>query len=139
MLRVRKEQIDHFRDKGRAKYKARLAEYLEREHAAEVTRAASAVKAVGGLEAFVERAFDKALAYGFVIELETTQLVLLLLRFGLDADTRLSWFGEILRDRYLIPIGKARRLVAVGRSRPAPEGGGDDIDSIDITQPEGLS
>jgi hypothetical protein len=126
MFRIRKEQMDHFRNAGKARYIERVAEWVEETHPGRFQYRSRAE-----LAELVRLAVAKADAHGFQIELETTQLVLLLLHFGLDADERLPWFAEALNDRGLAAIGKARKLVAEARTH-----GAQDIDPIDITEPE---
>lgn len=126
MLRIHKEQMDHFRTKGRASYVERVADYVARSFPGRLGDPSR--------EELVDRvraAVTKAAGLGFVTELETTQLVLLLLHFGLDAERKLPWFAEVLRDRALAPLGKARALVEHARAR-----GEEHVDAIDISQPE---
>jgi hypothetical protein len=131
MFRIRKEQMDHFRARGRARYLDRLTEYVRERHPS--LAPAEAAKAAGFRER-IRTLVEKSDGYGFRIELETTQLVLLLLRFGDDADERLPWFAEPLRARHLLPIGKVRKIVETARAR-----GEQGVDPIDISAPEHLS
>jgi hypothetical protein len=126
MFRIRKEQLDHFRKAGKARYLERVVEWVDETYPGRFPYRSRAE-----LAETVRQAVAKADAHGFEIELETTQLVLLLLHFGLDADERLAWFGDALNDRGLTAIGKARKLVAEARAH-----GAQDIDPIDITEPE---
>ncbi len=128
MFRIRKEQMEHFRSRGRARYLERLASYVRGTHP---TLLAGRPAAGAALREQIRALVEKGDRYGFELELETTQLVLLLLRFGDDADERLDWFGETLRARHLVPIGKVRKLVETARSR-----GEKGLDSIDLTAPE---
>jgi hypothetical protein len=128
MFRIRKEQMDHFRHKGRRAYVQRLVDFVRDEHPDLLFSTPDPVTRVGAL-------VDKAVLHGFSIELETTQLVLLLLLFGDDADKKLDWFREVLADRNYIPIGKARRLVELARER-ADSAMAARVDRIDVTQPE---
>jgi hypothetical protein len=129
MFRIRKEQLDHFRTAGKARYIERVAEWVDETYPGRFQYRSRAE-----LAEIVRTAVAKADARGFQIELETTQLVLLLLHFGLDADERLPWFAEVLGQRALAPLGKARRLVAEARAR-----GDESIDAIDITEPEAVT
>ncbi len=124
MFRIRKEQMDHFRAKGRRAYVERLVEFIRAEHAELLPAGADAPAKITSL-------VEKADALGFTLELDTTQLVLLLLLFGEDADKKLPWFGEVLGDRNYMPIGKVRRLVELAR-----EHGEAGVDKIDISAPE---
>ena len=126
MFRIRKEQMDHFRRAGKARYVERVVEWVDETYPGRFS-----YRSRSDLEDRVRAAVAKADGYGFEIELETTQLVLLLLHYGIDADERLPWFGEALCDRHLAPIGRARKLVAEARAR-----GDQSIDPIDITEPE---
>ena len=118
--------MDHIRHAGKARYVARVVEWVEETYPGRFPYRSRAE-----LEDLVQAAVAKADGYGFEIELETTQLVLLLLHFGVDADERLGWFADALNDRRLAAIGKARKLVAEARAH-----GEQDIDPIDIVEPE---
>ncbi len=126
MFRIRRQQMDHFRHAGKARYVERVAEWVDETFPGRFRYGSRAE-----LEELVRAAVAKADGHGFEIELETTPLVLLLLHVGLDADERLPWFAEALGRRALAPLGRARLLVHEARARG--EGG---IDSIDITEPE---
>ena len=122
-------QLDHFRNAGKARYIERVAEWVDEAYPGHFRYRSRAE-----LGELVRAAVAKADGYGFEIELETTQLVLLLLHFGLDADERLPWFAEALGNRALAPLGRARLLVHEARAR-----GEDRIDPIDITEPEAVT
>ena len=131
MFRIRKEQMDHFRERGRAKYLDRLTEYVREHHP---SLAPTEAAKVSGFRDRIRCLVEKGDGYGFRIELETTQLVLLLLTFGDDADERLAWFKEALSARHLVPIGKVRKIIDTARSL-----GENGVDPIDISAPEHLS
>jgi len=120
--------MDHFRRKGRQAYVRRLVDFIRTDYPDLLAATPDPTARVGAL-------VDKAASHGFAIELETTQLVLLLLLFGDDADQKLDWFREVLADRNYVAIGKARRLVEVGRAQEAA-GVAARVAQIDITQPE---
>lgn len=124
MFRIRKEQMDHFRAKGRRAYLERLVAFVRAEHPELLPSPGDPIERIAPL-------VDKADRFGFELELDTTQLVLLLLLFGADADEKLGWFGQVLNDRSYMPIGKVRRLVELAR-----EQGEAGVDKIDISAPE---
>lgn len=124
MFRIRKEQMDHFKAKGRRAYLERLVAFVRSEHPELLPLGSDPLERIRAL-------VEKADAYGFSLELDTTQLVLLLLLFGDAADERLPWFREVLNDRNYMPIGKVRRLVELARER-----GEANVDKIDISAPE---
>lgn len=128
MFRIRKEQMDHFRSRGRARYLDRLTEYVRESHPALCGPAPVIAGRASGLRDRIRTLVEKGDGYGFELELETTQLVLLLLRFGDDADARLTWFGDALRARHLVPIGKVRKIVETARAL-----GEIGLDPIDLT------
>lgn len=124
MFRIRKEQMDHFKAKGRRAYLERLVAFIRSEHPDLLPGKSDPTDRVRAL-------VEKADAYGFAIELDTTQLVLLFLLYGDEADTKLPWFGEVLNDRNFMPIGKVRRIVELARER-----GDANVEKIDISAPE---
>lgn len=129
MFLIRKEQLDHFRAKGTKRYVERLADWLlERFHPqCEAAGLSTRTKVL----AFAEEATRKAQLWGFDVELDTTQLALILLRFGLDARESVDFIDPILRDRGLVPIGKVRKILSEARRRELPG-----VDEVDITRVE---
>lgn len=126
MLLIRKEQLEHFRAKGTRRYVERLADYLLEDFAAQCE--AAGLRNRAAVVAFAAAATDKAQAWGFDRELDTTQLALILLRFGLDAREKVDFVGAALAHRGLVPLGKVRKILAEARERELPG-----VDAIDIT------
>ncbi len=116
MLRILESQMAKLGARARRDYVVRMADYLD---AAYRHRVAGRSRA--DLEAWVGAAVDKAESYGVTREAPVAQLMLLLLVLGDDADERIDWVGEILRDDRLVELGKLRRLVALARERAVPD------------------
>lgn len=128
MLRIRKEQMDWFADKTRRAYMDQLVAYLEESHAARFARGEGTLRQ--RVTRFAEAAVAKADELGFSIQYDATQLVLMLLLLGLDAEEKHDFVRAVLRDRTLIPRGKVRTLVAEARER-----GIQGVDEVDLGEP----
>jgi hypothetical protein len=120
MFRIKKEQMDHFAANTRRRFEDKTAAYLRAEHGQRVAHLKG-----DALAEWVHAAVDKASRFGVGTEPEATQLLLLLLLLGLDADERLPWAREVLTNRDLVALGKVRRLVR--RARQHDVAGLDDV------------
>ncbi len=109
MLRIRKEQMDFFADKTREAYLDQLSRYVAEVHGPRLRVAPADVPEAA--ERFARAAIEKADALHFHIEYDATQLALVLLLLGLDAEEKHAFVREILAARDLAPRGKVRRLV----------------------------
>ena len=126
MLVIRKEQLEALSERGSKRYAARLADYLERKF-----RPLLEDKGLRTTEAtlrFAEEATTRAQSWRFEVELDTTQLALILLSFGMDAREKHPFVDEALADRDLAPIGKVRKILSEARAL-----GHSGVDAIDIT------
>lgn len=128
MLRIRKEQMEWFAEKTRAGYLKQLIDYLVDVHAPRFGETPGGLRRA--VESFATAAIAKADALGFTIQYDATQLVLVLLLLGLDAEEKHPFVHEILTDRGLVPRGKVRRLVA-----ELGERGFDGTAEIDLGEP----
>lgn len=121
MLRIHTEQIEWFARKSQADFVGRMASYL-REHFA------GYIGGIADLEGWIRRVIERSLRFGVTRESEVAQLMLLFLVADPEDAANASWMEPILRDRALLPVGKARKLVAEARARDVVH-----VDQIDIT------
>lgn len=115
MLRIGRAQFDHFADRQRTRFVKLMADYMRKEFTARVASMDDAA-----LERWTRRALAKCEQYNVVMEPEAAQLMLLLLRLGVDADENEPWVQAALTGK-LAGIGKVRRLVNACRAREVPE------------------
>lgn len=118
MFRIKKEQMEFFAERTKAKFCAKMVGYLLGQHAA---RAEARARQDGlTLEAWVSAAVDKASRWKIVTEPETAQLMLLLMLLGLRADEALPWVRDVLANKELYAVGKVRRLLRRAREHDVP-------------------
>lgn len=115
MLRIGRAQLEHFANRQRARFVRLMADYLRSEFAARVASMDDAA-----LEGWTRRALAKCERYDVVMEPDAAQLILLLLRLGVDADESEPWVRAALSGK-LAGIGKVRRLVGACRARAVPD------------------
>lgn len=122
MFRIHKAQMDFFERRARARYLARLRSYLEDEYP-------ECFDEMSGDEigAWVEEAVAVCDRHAITTEREATQLVLLLLVLGTDADQAYPWVRDTLTDPDLLPEGKVRALLDEAR-----EAGVEGVDDVDL-------
>ena len=125
MFRIHKAQMDFFQRTARERYLARLRRYLESDYAECFDEMSP-----DEIGAWIEGAVGVCDRYGVTMERAATQLVLLLLLVGVDADRTLPWMGETLGNADLLPEGKLRRLFAQAR-----EAGIEGVDDVDLGEP----
>ena len=125
MFRIHKTQLEFFERQARERYLDRLRSYLVGE-SPECFEAMSPEE----IEGWVKSAVEVCDFYGVATERAATQLVLLLLLVGIDADNTLPWMGEILSDNDLVPEGKIRTLLSKARDE-----GIEGVDDIDLGEP----
>jgi hypothetical protein len=125
MFRIHKAQMDFFAEKERARYLGRLRAFLESEFPDCFDEMESE-----DIDAWVEEAVGVCDRYGVTTERDATQLVMLLLVLGTDADLAHAWAGETLADPELLPEGKVRRLLVQAR-----EAGIEGVDDVDLGEP----
>mgnify|MGYP001220235211 FL=1 len=111
MFRIRREQLEHFADRAREEFLAKMRAYL-RESFAELVSAMNDAE----LSAWLRDALGRCERFGVDTEPEAAQLVLLYLVLGLDAHEQYPWAREALEDPVLVPLGKLRRLVRAARA-----------------------
>jgi hypothetical protein len=121
MLRIHAEQIEWFAKKSQSDFVGRMGSYL-REHFAQH------IAPIGDLEGWIRGVIERALRSDVTRESEVAQLMLLFLVADPRDAVHAAWIDPILRDRALLPVGKARKLVAEARAR-----GVDHVDDVDIT------
>jgi hypothetical protein len=121
MFRIHKVQLEFFEREARARYLSRLRLFLESDYPEcfDEMSPDEVAEWVASAVAVCDR-------YGVTTERDATQLVLLLLLVGIDADRTVPWMGEVLRDAALLPVGKIRSLLA--RAREEGIEGVDDVD-----------
>ncbi len=115
MFRIRREQIDWFDEKGRREFVTRISAWL----------ASAYPECVGDLsdrqrDDWVSACVSKAESYGVVMEPDVTQLLLIFMVLGFEADERLEWVKETLTNRDLVGLGKVRRIVDEARKQEIP-------------------
>lgn len=115
MFRIRREQLEHFADRAREGFVAKMRAYL-RDSFGEHVRGESDAE----LSAWVREALACCERHGVDTEPEAAQLVLLYRVLGLDVHEREPWARDALLDRSLSPIGKVRRLVRGARDAGVP-------------------
>lgn len=106
MFRIRRQQLDWFADKARRAYVERISTWLVAaypECVGEMER--------GDLTEWVARCVEKCERYGVVMEQDVTQVLLLLMVLGEDADETRAWVKQTLAERDLLPEGRVRKLV----------------------------
>lgn len=119
MFRIKKQQMEFFAEKTKAKFCAKMVAYLLEHHGARAKARAAADEL--GLELWVSAALDKASRWKIVTEPETAQLMLLLMLLGLNADEEHDWVRQVLANKDLYAIGKVRRLLRRAREHAVPE------------------
>lgn len=105
MLRIRREQLEHFANRARDRFANLMTEYIWDtfpDRAPEKSRAA--------LASWVRRAIDVCERFDVVMEPAAAQLMLLLLVIGVDAPEREAWVAAAL-SRKISPAGKVRCLI----------------------------
>lgn len=111
MFRIRRQQLDWFADKARRDYVERISTWL----------GAAYPECVGEMERedladWVARCVAKCERYGVVMEEDVTQVLLLLMVIGEDADEERPWVKQTLTDRDLMPQGRVRKLVELAQA-----------------------
>jgi hypothetical protein len=125
MFRIHKAQMEFFDTRERAKYLARLQAYLEADYP-ECFEEMSPED----VSAWVDRAVAVCDRYGVDTEREATQVVLLMLLLGTDADETYPWFAETMGDSALVAEGKVRKLLEDARGA-----GIEGVDDVDLGEP----
>lgn len=115
MLRIGRTQLEHFANRQRTRFVRLMVDYMRAEFASRVASMDDAA-----LEGWTRSALAKCERYGVVMEPEAAQLILLLLRLGIDADESEPWVHAALSGK-LAGIGKVRRLVNACRARGVPD------------------
>lgn len=110
-MRIRREQAEHFGNRARAGFTAKMQRYLRRSFPAWVEGLDDEE-----LTAWLRAAVARCEGFGVTTEPEAAQLVLLLMVLGLDADRRHPFVAEARDHRGLLPIGKVRAIVAGARA-----------------------
>lgn len=110
MLKILKEQLDHFARKARADFADRVVL-----HVGLTAPAIAASMTPDELRARVEGAMARAERHGIVMEPDAVEFIMMLLALGPAADEEIPWVREILSDRGLDGSGKVRRLEETGR------------------------
>lgn len=118
MFRIKKQQMEFFAEKTKAKFCAKMVIYLAQHHGEQAKARAAADEL--SLEAWVSAAVDKASRWKIATEPETAQLLLLFMLVGLHADETLAWVREVLANKDLYAIGKVRRLLRRAREHAVP-------------------
>ncbi len=121
MFRIHRAQMEFFDERERARYLARLQAYLESDYP-ECFEEMSPEE----VSAWVEGAVAVCDRYRVQTEREATQVVLLMLLVGTDADQHHPWFAATIGDRDLVAEGKVRKLLE--EARAAGIEGVDDVD-----------
>lgn len=121
MFRIHRSQLEFFERQARERYLARLRSFLESSFP-ECFEEMSPEE----IDAWILAAVGVCDRYGVTTERDATQLVLLLLIVGVDADQTLPWMREALADADLVPEGKLRLLLAKAREEGVL--GVDDVD-----------
>lgn len=111
MFRIRRQQLDWFADKARRDYVERISTWLGEAYP----------ECVGEMERpdlvdWVARCVAKCERYGVVMEEDVTQVLLLLMVIGEDADDERPWVKQTLTDRDLMPQGRVRKLVELAQA-----------------------
>jgi hypothetical protein len=124
MFRIHKAQLEHFERTSRERYLVRLRAFLESEYPSSFEDMSS-----DEIAEWVRDALAVCDRYGVTTERDATQLVLLLLLVGVDADQTLPWMKATLGDSDLVPEGKLRVLLEKAR-----EEGVEGVDDVDLGQ-----
>ncbi|APR86607.1 Hypothetical protein A7982_11956 [Minicystis rosea] len=116
MLKILREQLDHFARKARRDFAERVVLHIDLTYP---ELAASMPEDV--LRARVEDGMDRAERYGIVMEEDAVEFILMLFALGPAADEEIPWVRAILRDRDLDGGGKMKRLEEAGRRERAAQ------------------
>lgn len=114
MLKILREQLDHFARKARREFADRVVLHIGIAYpdlAASMTPEA--------LRARVEDGMARAERYDIVMEEDAVEFILMLFALGPAADEEIPWVRAILRDRELDGGGKMKRLEEAGRRERA--------------------
>jgi hypothetical protein len=115
MLRIRKEQMDHFARLSAKEFEERMTAHVLAVHPdvlSEMSEAELVERVAAGMK--------KAERHGITLEPDAARFILFLFAVGHDADERIAWVKEIVTDRGLDGEGKVTRLMEVYRSSLAP-------------------
>lgn len=110
MLKILKEQMDHFALRARKDFADRVSAHLALTYPEPVAALPPA-----DLRARVEDAMVRAERHGIVMEPDAVEFILMLFALGPAADEEIPWVRDIVQDRGLDGSGKVRRLEEAGR------------------------
>lgn len=122
MFRIHRSQLEFFERQARERYLAKLRAFLESDYPECFDDMSDSE-----IDAWILAAVGVCDRYGVTTERGATQLVLLLLLVGIDAEETLPWMREALSDPALVPEGKMRVLLAKAR-----EEGVEGVDDVDL-------
>jgi hypothetical protein len=115
MLRIKPEQVEHFANRTRDRFVAMMTGYL---------RTTFPDRVAGwddpALTTWTQSALHVCERAGVDTEPEAAQLILLLLRLGIDAEERFDWAREAASDRALSPEGKVRAFIGGALAQGLP-------------------
>jgi len=116
MLKILREQLDHFARKAKEDFADRVVRHV---HITVPATAASMTPEQ--LRARVEDGMARAERHGIVHEPDAVEFILMLLALGPAADEEIPWVHEIVNDRGLDGGGKVRLLEETGRRVLGPQ------------------